>query len=395
VGRNSNWREALSPERELILCCVRTNLDEATSERIRDILRAPLNWSVVAAIAFDNHVETFLYENLQVAGDGLVPAAWLDNLRESARKTGGLAVLLSSELLRIHEIFELEGVPLIPYKGPVLSWLAFRSLTRRRFVDLDFFVPQKDMSRAGDLLKNAGFDSKSEISEELPGGSGAVPGQYAFSREATRTQVELHTECTLRYFPVPLNFEKMSRRLITVELCERTLRTFSIEDTLVMLCVHGSKHFWERLLWILDVAQLMIVQKVDWTLLKQIAAELESTRVLLLGLYLAYDVFDAPVPGHLLEEIRRDPAVQELAEKVYEKYAGVSDTGAGVLPRAMFRIRLRDGIGQGLRHTLRLAMSPTENDREKVLLPRWLSPLYMLVRPWRLLREYGSGLKRR
>jgi hypothetical protein len=97
----------------------------------------------------------------------------------------------------------------------------------------------------------------------------------------------------------------------------------------------------------------------------------------------------------LLEEISRDRTVQELAEKVYEQYAGISDPSAGVLPRAVFRFRLRDGIGQGLRHTLRLAMSPTESDRQTVRLPRWLTPLYMLVRPWRLLREYGLGSKRR
>src|ERR1700674_3156468 len=81
--------------------------------------------------------------------------------------------------------------------------------------------------------------------------------------------------------------------------------------------------------------------------------------------------------------------------RVYEQYGGISDPGAGVLHRAAFRFRLRDGIGQGLRHTLRLAMSPTESDRQIVRLPCWLTPLYVLVRPWRLLREYGSGLKRR
>jgi Uncharacterised nucleotidyltransferase len=395
MGKNSNWRAELSPERELILCCARTKLDEATSGRIRAILRGPLNWSGAVAIAIDHHVETFLYENLKLVGDGLAPAAWFDNLQERARKTGGMSVLCFSELVRIHEIFETAGVPLIPYKGPVLSWLAFGSLAQRRFVDLDFFVPHKEVARAGALLKSGGYESKFEIPEELTGHSSSVPGQYAFSREATRTQVELHTERTLRYFPVPLNFEKMSRRLVSVELCGRTLRTFSIEDTVVMLCVHGAKHFWERLLWILDVAQLITVQEVDWALLARIAAKLESTRVLLLGLYLAHDLFDAPLPGQLLEEFGRDPTVHELAEKVYERYADISDPGVGVLPRAVFRIRLRDGIGQGLRHTWRLAMSPTESDRQKVRLPRWLNPLYMLVRPWRLLREYGSGLKRR
>jgi len=377
------------------LCCARTKLDEATTARIRDILRGPLNWSVAETTAIDHHVETFLYVNLKLVGEDLAPAERFDNLHERARKTGGMSVLCFSELVRIHEIFEAASVPLIPYKGPVLSWLAFASLTQRRFVDLDFFVPHREIARAGALLKSAGYDSKFEFQEELKGRPAAVPGQYAFSREATRTQVELHTERTLRYFPVPLNFEKMSRRLISVDLCGRTLRTFSIEDTVVMLCVHGAKHFWERLLWILDVAQLIAVQDVDWPLLTRIAAKLESTRVLFLGLCLAHDLFDAPVPEQLLKEINRDPTVQELAEKVCERYGGISDPGAGVLPRAVFRIRLRDGIGQGLRHTWRLAMSPTEGDRQKVSLPRWLTPLYILVRPWRLLREYGSGLKRR
>ena len=87
--------------------------------------------------------------------------------------------------------------------------------------------------------------------------------------------------------------------------------------------------------------------------------------------------------------------MQELAEKVYAQYESIAVPGAGVLPRAMFRIQLRDGVGHGLRHALRLALSPTESDRQTVRLPRWLSPLYVLVRPWRLLREYGSGLRRR
>lgn len=395
MRRKSKWRQALSPERELILCCARANPGEAATARVREILHGQLNWPDAAAIAFDHHVETFLYENLKLAGDGLVPADWLDNFRESARKTAGMSVLLSSELLRIHEIFEHQGVPIIPYKGPVLSCLAFGSLTWRRFVDLDFFVPQQELPRAAMLLESGGFDSQFEIPHKLASRSGSVPGQYAFFREATRTQVELHTERTLRYFPVPLNFEKMSRRLIPVELCGRTLRTFSIEDTLVMLCVHGSKHFWERLLWILDVARLVTTQEVDWTLLSRIAAKLESTRVILLGLHLAHELFDAPLPEKILAEIGRDSAVQDLAEKVYEQYAGISAAGAGALPRAMFRIRSRDGIGQGLRHTWRLTMSPTESDRQDVRLPRWLSPLYVLVRPWRLLRQYGSGLKRK
>jgi len=101
------------------------------------------------------------------------------------------------------------------------------------------------------------------------------------------------------------------------------------------------------------------------------------------------------LPEKILEEIGRDRTILDLAEKVYGQYADISAGGAGALPRAIFRIRSRDGIGKGLRHVWRLAISPTESDREEVRLAGWLAPLYVLVRPWRLLRQYGSGLKRK
>jgi len=154
-------------------------------------------------------------------------------MRQYTRESTGLALLLFSELLHIHEIFEAEQLPLIPFKGPVLSWLAYRSLTGRTFIDLDFVTKQENIPRATSLLKGAGFRAQFGPQEELAGRSGHAPGQYAFFRESSRAQVELHTEQTLRYFPVPLDFDKMSRRFITVEIAGRKIRTFSVEDTLV------------------------------------------------------------------------------------------------------------------------------------------------------------------
>jgi hypothetical protein len=262
-------------------------------------------------------------------------------------------------------------------------------------LDLDFIVEQKYIPQTVDVLKSAGYIPQFDSREVRAGQDGNAPGQYSFQSQPQKILVEIHTERTLRYFPTPIDLQELRGRMMTVEIGGQRLRTFSVEDTVVMLCVHGAKHFWERLGWVLDVAKLATAQEVDWTRVTRIAARMESTRVLLLGLFLAHDLFDAPMPAQILEEVGRDRTVRELAEKVYEQYAGGADPGAGVLLRAIFRFRSRDGVGQGLRHTLRLAFSPTESDRRTVRLPRWLTPLYMLVRPWRLLREYGSGLKRR
>src|SRR5579863_268822 len=392
------WRNsagAARPELEINVCCGRALIDPAAKERLRLLIRNGLNWPEVVAIAERHRLSPIVYEIIAGTAQDLISPEQLNVLREATAPSKAAGMALLRELLRLHRLFDAAQILLIPYKGPLLAWVAYGSFIRREYSDLDFIVQQKYIPDAVVVLKSAGYRPEFDPREAHAGQDGFAPGQYSFLSHPQKILVEFHTERTLRYFPVPIDFEEVNSRLMTVEIGGRRLRTFSIEDTLVMLCVHGAKHFWERLGWVLDIAKLATVREVDWRLVAQIAAKMESTRVLLLGLYLAHDLFDTPLPGSMLEEICRDRTVQELAGKVYEQYAGISDPSAGVLPRAVFRFRLRDGIGQGLRHTLRLAMSPTESDRQIVRLPRWLTPLYMLVRPWRLLREYGSGLKRR
>jgi hypothetical protein len=395
MTRTIERHKAFRPELELILACARTRLDEPACERIRELMRGSLNWSDVVATAFEHHLEFLLSENLSAAGNGMVPTVTTDLLRDTCRKTSGTALLLSSEFFRVQTIFDAEALPLIPYKGPMLAWLAYGSLTRRRYLDLDFFLEQKNLPRAAVLLKSAGFRADFQPREEVSGSSGPVPGQYGFYRDVTRSQVELHTERTLRYYPVPLDFSEMSKRLLTVEISGRQLRTFSIEDTLVMLCVHGAKHFWERLAWIVDVAELIASQPVDWPLALRFATKLKSRRLLLLGLSLAHELLGASLPQDILTEVQRDSNALWLANRVYGELAGEADPRAGVIPRAMFRLRSGDGVPNSARHMLRLMSSPTLSDHKTVQLPEMLSPLYALVRPWNLVRQYGLGLRGR
>src|SRR5882762_5642263 len=137
---NSKKRKGLRPELELILCCSRMHLDDATAERVRSLLRHRLDWADIVATALQHHLASSICENLRLAGEELVPPVWLDRLRQHARESSGMAMVLLAELLRIHKVFEAEQFPLIPYKGPVLGWLAYRSLTQRTFIDLDFVL---------------------------------------------------------------------------------------------------------------------------------------------------------------------------------------------------------------------------------------------------------------
>ena len=384
----------LRPELELVLCAARPDNIE-NENRIRELTHAGVNWNEVLACASQhNLLPIFCKRFLATEASWLTPER-RQTLIDLERHLGKNSMLLLGEMLRLHAVFDAAQVPAIPFKGPVLSWMAYRNFTLRTFSDLDFVLPQRYVPQALSQLQSTGYVALFDSFEAHAGKDGHAPGQYAFASESTGSLVELHTERTLRYFPRPLNLNEMNSRLIPFQIGGRTVSTFSVEDTLVMLCVHGGKHFWERIAWVLDIAKLITDYEVNWTMLLDIAAKMESTRVLLLGLFLAHDLFEAPLPERVLKIVCTQKQVRRLAEKVREQYAGTADPSAGVWPRALFRFRSRDGAWQGIRHTLRLGIRPTENDRQTVAFPRLLSPLYLLVRPWRLLKEYGLGLTRR
>jgi hypothetical protein len=384
----------LRPEFELVLRSARARSSE-NDGRILGLLREGLDWDRAMACAREHKLTAFLHQRFTVLDASPLAADQIQTLAESARDLAKNNLWFMGEMLWLHGTFHDAGIPAVPFKGPALAWLAYRDFALRTCVDLDFVVPQRHIPETVALLQGHGFTPQFDPAEAQAGQHGPAPGQYAFAPSEKHKFLELHTERTLRYFSHPLNLEEVNSRLIPLQIGGQILQSFSVEDLLVMLSVHGAKHFWERLAWVLDIAKLAEAREVDWQLVKQIAAKMESTRVLLLGLSLAHDLFGARLPGPMLEDIARDRAVAVLANKVYGQYVGNADPGAGVLPRAAFRFQSRDGIGQGLRHTLRLAFSPTESDRQTVRLPHWLAPLYIFVRPWRLLREYGSGLKRR
>ncbi len=384
----------MRPDMELVLRSARVKSDE-NEDRIREMLRAGVNWSQVLAFAIQHNLLPVLYERFY-AGD--MENAAQDQRKgwtELARNQGKASMALLGEMMRLQALFEAQQIQAIPYKGPVLAWLAYHDFVLRPFADIDFVVPQRHFPQAMAVLQAAGYDAHFDPQEAPAAGRQPAVGEYAFSRGSSRLRVEIHTERTLRYFPRPLNLDEMSARLISVEIAGRAVPTFSVEDTLVMLCVHGAKHFWERLGWIVDVAKLATTQPVDWALAMQIAAEMKCTRLFLLGLFLAHDLCGLSLPQDILDRAQKDTNVRWLACKVCEQYQGISDPSTGVLRRAAFRIRSRDKMSEGVAHLLRLALSPTESDRQKVRLPHFLAPAYAFVRPWRLLRQYGVGFRRR
>jgi hypothetical protein len=379
-------------EVELLICCARTRADAACAERIRMLVSEDLDWPYLFAAAAEHGVAPLLYHQLSAHCMDAVPSLWMERLRQAVLQNTRHNLLLTAELFRILEACQASSIPAIPYKGPALAEQAYGNVAFRQFSDLDIIVRHRDISGIYALMNKLGYEAHlilppaSQIDQR-------IPGQYVFTRDAGRILAEIHTERTLRYFPIPLDMDDLIGRLEPIPICGRSLLTFSVEDALPLLCVHASKHFWERISWIADIAELVqIGRRVEWELVVTRASSLGAERMLLLGLHLANDVLNAPLPERVFRRVQGDRAVRFLGDYVRRQLSdGVGETPP-VAQRAAFRLRMRGSYWSGIAYMLRLAMAPTEEDWSHVRLKGPFSPLYAALRPFRLLRKYGLGI---
>src|SRR5829696_2399929 len=125
------------PEFELLFCCARTRTDRKMEERIRELLRRGPEWEYLLRIAAGHGIVPLLQLNLSTVCPDAVPATVSEYLRQLFLANTRRNLLLTGELLRLLSAFETQGLPVVPYKGPTLSVLAYGDLALRQFNDLD------------------------------------------------------------------------------------------------------------------------------------------------------------------------------------------------------------------------------------------------------------------
>jgi hypothetical protein len=268
-------------------------------------------------------------------------------------------------------------------------------VTRREFEDLDIVLRQRDMPQAHDAMLGLGYRPKFDWILSADAAASLVPGEYNYRDEARRVMVELHTEITLRHFPVLPDLEELARHCVPVMLSGHEVRTFAVEDGLPILCIHGSKDFWERLSWIADISELIqAYPSLDWNAALRRAESLKAERMLHLGLALANRLLGAPLPEEIARRVKADHIAQAVATEVEQRLSSRELPPLDAVGRFHFRRRMLTEALAGWRYAMRLAVVPAEEDWMMMRLPRPLAPLYLALRPLRLLRKYGWASRR-
>ena len=350
-------------------------------------LAAKINcWDEVIDAARHHGILPILYSVL-AANEQSVPINVMDVARSEFERNAFHCYTNASELIEVLAVFESAGIPAMPFKGVVLASSAYGDLTARTAGDLDILVSNRDLQPATCILKDRGYRLSTKVRED---GSPEAKDyfEYHFERAMDGMVLELRWrfELTQPRYKHNLGINWVWNKRRTSKLAGADVPTMDPVSGLLMLCMHGSKHTWSRLIWISDVAKLIETEPMlDWEYALREAHRVGLWRCLALGVLLATRVAGAKVPAAVLTGFERDRTARMLADFLDEN--AVVAPGTAPVGRVPYNIRIlgfRDRAGVVLSPGF---LRPNERDRAVVKLPKALEPLYYLIRPFRILLD--------
>lgn len=375
-------------EGALLLCCSGVQPAGESSARVDALLPESLDWPWIVAIARLHGVGPLLYSRLSASGSDRLEPTLLESLRESFQADLRRSFLMSQELLGVMELLSANEIPALPYKGPVLAAAEYGNVAHRQCCDLDILVHRADLARARDVLVARGYVPEHQLTPLHERAWLRARNDINLRRPDLDIVIELHWEVVPPRLGVRFDEDRLWAQTRNVRIGGRDLQTFSPENLLLFLCVHGTKHEWTRLKWIRDVAAVVANHpEMDWPDVFREARRIGAERILTVGLHLASDVLGCDLP-HDVRRRTEEPRTMSLAREVRERLFQSAGSTHNALQRSIFHLKIRERFRDKVRFGLYTAIVPSAADRLLVGLPPALTILYYVLRPLRLARKH-------
>jgi hypothetical protein len=367
----------------LFLACARSCFDPAASQAIRQLLQAPIQWSHFLDLPYRHGLLSYVNTALASQEDA-VPDEIRATLRNDSRHFTMRGLLLTSELVRLTQHLSEAGIKVIAYKGPALAKVLYGGAGKRHFNDLDLLIDEPGLPRVRETLLSQGYRSRLELEWE-----------HSFARDDTGIHVDVHWAFAhpSLHFNLPFDGVWQRRRMLTIG--GKSIATLGYEDTLIVQCINAAKDDWASLGQIFEIGQMTSAHDLDWTVLSEQAKTVGCTRIVLIGLSLASQLFTAPIPVSATEVLGSDKSVQQLSAEIAGRFILPTEASSKVMQVDRLRARSRERLRERLPHylpMLKRTLMPNEKDFEFLPLPSLLFPLYFIIRPIRLTRKHASTI---
>ncbi len=386
----------LQPNRELalLLCCARIYLNTCPIHMLTQALSRDMDWNKFIEHAISHNLLHVVKKVLDQHGKDLVQEQVRTRLGSLCFENSTRSLRQSAALIKLIRLFTDHHIPAIPFKGPALSQMLYQTYDARIFGDLDILVSPKDAIGAKNLLLSNGFHTDVQIPESQESAYVQKGNFFHIFNPSGNVNIDLHWELSGRYTQKPLFFEVLTPYTQSIKLCGHSCPILGNEDTLIHLCIHGSRHCWDKLEMLFAIALLVKQYKhsIIWDAVLKKAKRLGAKKMLFLSLALASHLFHISLPHGIQKEITQANLKflsQQILTKTYFNQINFIESVAWRF--SPFHFLVRDNILDAITYASRLLFQPTIAEWISCPLPDRLLLLYHIIRPCRLIKEYWEA----
>jgi len=385
--------DALPFELRLIVWCLRTASVHEDGTHIQVLCRRGMDWDSFVRLVDHHRVISPVYQKLKQFAGNCIPKPVLKTLRDGYRRHAQQVLAKTGELVRIVKKFQERGIPVLPFKGPVLSLQAYGELVSRHVGDLDIMVPPEQALVAQEILLHQGYHRTHpdfELTQRQALEYLKNIHHFGYFSQEKEIRVELHWRFGSNRTLFPLDFNALWKDKQTLQLGGVSVATPSLENTMLLLCVHGAQHAWFRLFWVNDITQLMAknsANDIDWGRLMRRADRLGIERMVAEGVILANLFFGAFLPEPVRVFAEKDKNVRRLLTMAQYLISISAGPAHRPLTQAYAYMKLhsyllRKDIRYKIYYCLKIMGPSVYDDWQRFPLPDKLFPLYSLLRPF-------------
>jgi hypothetical protein len=381
-------------ELQVLISASRIFLGTEEPSHLKALVQQGVDWKKMLGLANEHGVMPLLYRAVSQNCPRAVPEDWMARLRMQYMMNAARNMKMTAELLRILEILEKSDIKAVPLKGPVLAQKLYGDVALRQFVDLDVLVAREDAEKALEVLTEKGYGGLDGLSGRKREALYKNIHHYALINRNKGINVELHWGISPTHFRHTINVDSILERAETVTMMGKDVPNISNEDLLLLLCQHGTKHVWQRLSWINDVAKLASKKNLNWPYAHQIAIQAKNERPFIMGLLLAKKIMHVSIPQDILESTKDIAELMKLSDEIVkliiiEENDDVHDRAlkGQLLNRNMF-----DNPIDRAKFIFGLATTPTNDESIALSLPDNLFIIYNFTKPVRVMISYRNAL---
>lgn len=373
----------ITNEDKLLLLCAKTQKIPINQCNIKKLLTKNLDWDYLTQRAREHKLLPLLYWNLKEFQEE-IPENIFNSLKLNFDENARENLLMLGELFKLVDLFKKADINVIPYKGPLLAILAYKNLVFRQFDDLDIFINKDDVLKAKSILISNGYKPQFDLEGFKERRFIKTQREYKFIKHETMIYIEVQWQFQGVSFSLSDDIDFMdSKNIEIIKIHNKEISSLSPENLFLILCIHASGHYWDRLSWICDISELIQSHEINWDYIIEKGNQLGIIRLILVTLLLAVDLLDLNLPNNILKQLKSE-IIEDLTFNVKKRIFLRDDES--IFQSAYIRYNIREKRSHRIKDILKILFLPTNEEWNNSTLKPLFPPISYIYRFIRVLR---------